>query len=695
MNDTIQQHSTTLRKSLTIGTFVIVAVAALVAAWMFVGKERARDVRTWQVRLNLIADSRATDIGRWLDNQFSTLSAISDNAAVQLYVMQLAATGDQSQGQTEPAERSYLRNLLIVTAEHGGFSLGQAGPQVPANVQTTAISGIAIVDRNGGVMVSTPGMPAIDDSWRAFLAAANPGHTAVYDLYAGPTGLPTMGFAVPLYQVQGDNNPNQQIAWVIGIKDVTSDLYPLMKQPGTTEKTLETILVRRSDNVVEYLSPLLDGFKPLQQRSVVDPAHLAEAAAFEHPGDIDTKSDYRDKTVLFTSRTLPHVSWLLVEKIDRDEALADSEVRANRLLILLVVSIATLAAAFIAVWRHGASVRATESAERYRITAHELDLQKRLLNLVTDSVPDSIFIIGPESKLTFANRALGDRFGLPTSDLIGKAVAAVFGPEEARRYSEAVAAAAAANGTVVSRTDRTGEGPTLHVSQTRTVALSKDGGRRNGVLALDADITEVVRAREKHEAMLQKLVSTLVKIVDQRDPTAVGQSERVAKISAEIATEMKLDQLSIDTASISGRLVNFWKVLVPSEVLTRAGPLSEEEMNQSRQAALRWADFVDGIGFDGPVAETLRQIHERYDGSGWPKGLKGSQILIPAQIIALANQVVAMTSDRSYRKGADIADVAKLIAADAGTRYHAGVVAAFLNCVENRGARERWGQNAS
>jgi HD-GYP domain-containing protein (c-di-GMP phosphodiesterase class II) len=215
------------------------------------------------------------------------------------------------------------------------------------------------------------------------------------------------------------------------------------------------------------------------------------------------------------------------------------------------------------------------------------------------------------------------------------------------------------------------------------------------VLALDSDITEVVRAREKHEAMLHKLVATLVKIVDQRDPTAVGQSERVAKISAELAAEMKLDQLSIDTAAIAGRLVNFWKVLVPSEVLTRAGPLSEEEMNQSRQAALRWADFVDGIGFDGPVAETLRQIHERYDGSGWPKGLKGNQILIPAQIIALANQVVAMTSDRSYRKGADLADVAKLIAADAGIRYHAGVVAAFLNCVENRGARERWSEHAS
>jgi PAS domain S-box-containing protein len=502
-----------------------------------------------------------------------------------------------------------------------------------------------------------------------------------------------MGFITPVFPVQGDGDPNGQIAWVVGIKEVASELYPLLRQPGTTEKTLEAVLVRKKENVIEYLSPLLDGHRALEQRLEANPNRLAEAWAFEHPGAIGTLRDYHDTPALFTSRPIAHVPWLLVEEIEKDEALSDSEVRATRLMIVFVVSIVAIGIAFIAIWRHGASVRATEAAERYRATARELDHQKRLLNLVTDSVPDAIFIIGSDSKMTFANRALGNRFGLTPDDLTGKALGSVFGPEEARRYTEAAAAATAANGAVISRTDRSGEGPTLHVAQTRTVALSRDGARRAGVLAIDSDITELVRTREKSEAMLQRLVATLVKIVDQRDPSAIGQSERVAQISSEVATEMKLDGLAIETATIAGRLVNFWKVLVPSDVLTRPGPLSEDEMNQSRQAALRWADFVEGIGFDGPVAETLRQIHEQYDGSGWPKGLREGQVLIAAQIVALANQVVAMTSDRSYRKGADIADVAKLIAKDAGSRYHPGVVAAFLNCVENRGGRERWKQS--
>jgi HD-GYP domain-containing protein (c-di-GMP phosphodiesterase class II) len=135
-------------------------------------------------------------------------------------------------------------------------------------------------------------------------------------------------------------------------------------------------------------------------------------------------------------------------------------------------------------------------------------------------------------------------------------------------------------------------------------------------------------------------------------------------------------------------------VLVPSSVLTRPGPLSDAEIAEARQAALMWASFVERIGFEGPVAETLRQIHEHYDGTGWPDGLKGSDVLVTAQIVALANQVVAMTSDRAYRKGADVVEVARLIGDTSGARYHPGVVAAFLNALENRGGRERWPASA-
>ncbi|MGE5538445.1 MAG: HD-GYP domain-containing protein [Gemmatimonas sp.] len=688
MTEKTLRRSPHVQIALMAAAFIVVAAIGMVAAWRFVAGERERDVRGWQVRLDLIADSRSSEVARWIEQQLATVGSIAGNGAVQLYAMQLAGGAD-APAASEPPERSYLRNLLIITAQNGGFARGAASPPVPANVERAGSGGIAIVARDGRLLVATPGMPALDDSWRAFLASRSPGAAAVRDLYLAGSETPTMGFAVPLYDVQGNGDPDRQIAWVVGIKDVAPELYPLLRQPGATERSLEAELVRGGANVVEHLSPLLDGGRPLERRSTLNPDRLAEAAALERTGAAGRLEDYRGTSVLFTSRALPHVPWVLVEKVDRAEALADSEIRARRMLTLFFVLILAVAGAFVSVWRHGASVRASEAAERYLLAARELDHNQRLLTLVTDSVPDTIFIVS-DGKVTFANKPLGDRFALPTQDVIGKTLASVFGPEDARRYADIVAIAGAAGGTVISRTERTGDGASLRVAQTRAVAIIRDGARHPTVLVLDSDITDVVRAREKHEIRLQRLVDTLVKIVDQRDPSAVGQSERVARISAEIAREMKLDDLSVETATTAGRLVNFWKVLVSSDVLTRPGPLSDEEVAETRQAALKWASFVERIGFEGPVAETLREIHEHHDGTGWPNGLKGGNVLITAQIVALANQVVAMTSDRAYRKGADIAEVARLIGNEAGARYHAGVVAAFLNALENRGGRDRW-----
>ena len=106
MDNSIQKRSTNIRKSLTIGVFAVAAAGAIAAALAFVHQEERRYVRDWQTRLNLVADSRAAEIEKWVETQFDTLSAISANGAVQLYVMQLAGAGTGAAGGSEPPERS-------------------------------------------------------------------------------------------------------------------------------------------------------------------------------------------------------------------------------------------------------------------------------------------------------------------------------------------------------------------------------------------------------------------------------------------------------------------------------------------------------------------------------------------------------------------------------------------------------------
>jgi HD-GYP domain-containing protein (c-di-GMP phosphodiesterase class II) len=112
--------------------------------------------------------------------------------------------------------------------------------------------------------------------------------------------------------------------------------------------------------------------------------------------------------------------------------------------------------------------------------------------------------------------------------------------------------------------------------------------------------------------------------------------------------------------------------------------LAEDEMRLVRDSLQHGADLLEGVEFDGPVVRTLRQIHERWDGSGTPLGLSGDDILITAQIVAAANAFVALTSERAWRSGTDGENAAGELMKEAGRAFTRRVVSALINIVDNR-----------
>jgi HD-GYP domain-containing protein (c-di-GMP phosphodiesterase class II) len=211
-----------------------------------------------------------------------------------------------------------------------------------------------------------------------------------------------------------------------------------------------------------------------------------------------------------------------------------------------------------------------------------------------------------------------------------------------------------------------------------------------GVLVIDQDITQAVAERERRERNLQQLVQTLVTVVDRRDPHAAHHSSRVAIAARATAGEMGLEEVLVETAAIAGSLLNLGKILVPSQLLTKEGQLSEEEMRTVRDSIQTSAELIEGIEFDGPVVETLRQAQERWDGSGVPRGLKGDQILVTARIIAVANAFVAIVSPRAHRPGVDFDAAVESLLKQIGSAFDRAVVAALIHYMDNRGGRERW-----
>jgi HD-GYP domain-containing protein (c-di-GMP phosphodiesterase class II) len=152
---------------------------------------------------------------------------------------------------------------------------------------------------------------------------------------------------------------------------------------------------------------------------------------------------------------------------------------------------------------------------------------------------------------------------------------------------------------------------------------------------------------------------------------------------------MRLADHEIATVDVAGRLMNFGKIFVPADVLTRNEPLSTEERALLSHTHEVSAELLRNVAFDGPVVETIEHLGEWWDGSG-PLRLRGHAILHSARILAVANTFVAMASPRAHRRAMTFDQVSIVLMEQAGSKFDRGVVTALLNHVDNRGGGARW-----
>ena len=674
--------------AITAGAIAATVAAGLFLVFAFVDQQRDQALRDWQTRLGIVAESRRAALEDWIQRQYGVLHRLADNAALQLYMTEIAADAGGAGSETATAQAGYLRNLLVATAARDGFTGAVEGPAVNANVERIGVAGIALLDLGGRVLVATPDMPPVEGQLREAIGAAPRGERSFIDFHHGPGGRLRMGFVAPVFAVQGGNGSSAQIGMVLGLREAGPDPFSLLRQPGAVAETAETILVRRAGAVIEYLSPLAIGDAPLARKLAADTTNLAAAYAIENIGGFATKRDYRNDEVLITSRAVADTNWTLVHKIARAEALGQTDAWLGRLTAILLLTVALVTAALIAIWRHGTSRRAEAAARRHAETARRFESLGSFLKLVTDSQPNAIFITDEEDRYRFANREAARLAGIAPEDMLGKTITSVLGPDAAKRY-RVVNHEVLLRDSPTSSEYRNGANGTTHIVQSEHIPFAPTGDLPRGVLVVERDITQAVTERERRERILAQVVDSLVRVVDRRDPFSADHSARAAQVARGIAEEMDLAPELAETAETAGRLMNLGKILVPAELLTKTAPLTDIEKDQIRDSIQTSAELLDGIEFDGPVVETLRQLQENWDGSG-PRGLAGDDILITARVVAVANSFVAMISPRAYRPGADIDDAATAILREAGTTFDRRPVAALVSLLDSRGDRGRW-----
>ncbi|SDG40887.1 HD domain-containing phosphohydrolase [Roseospirillum parvum] len=673
-----------LKMAAIAGALGLVAVIGVALVFHFVNQERERELQNWQVRLGIVADSRAADVRRWLDEQFDVLSGLADNASLQLYAMGLMGSGESAE---ETMEGGYLRNLLEATAQQSGFAAEIPEQTVNANIAPSGKAGLAILDPRGSILLATRFMPPPPEGFATVLAQAAEGRPALYDIRPGAGGAPTIGFAVPLFAVQ-EGAGSEPIGFVVGLRPADKALFSRLRQPGETSRTAQSYLVRARGAVAEYLSPLADGTAPLQKTMALDTADLAAAFALKSPGGFGIRRDYASAEVLVTGRAIAGTPWTLVRSIATSEALAATDQRLRTLLIVFLVVIAAVLVGAIALWRHGTSMRFAQMAARHKVAAEKLSNYMKFMRVVTDGQPTAIAAVDREGRYTFANKGATWQSGLEPEQMLGKTLVDVMGPFQAKKFMDL-------NEEVIDRGQprssvQTLEGAPPRIVKSEHIPLAGDRDHPPSALMVIEDITELMDERAKRESTMRDLVSTLVSLVDSRDPYSANHSARVAQVASAVAQEMGEDDQVVQTVDIAGNLMNLGKVLVPTEILTKTERLTDEEMRIVRDSMVKTADLLGHIAFDLPVSPTLRQLQERWDGAGYPDGLSGEQIIVGARIVAVANAFVSMVSPRSFRAAMPFAKASSILLEDAGTRFDRRPIAALINYVENRDGAAQW-----
>lgn len=190
---------------------------------------------------------------------------------------------------------------------------------------------------------------------------------------------------------------------------------------------------------------------------------------------------------------------------------------------------------------------------------------------------------------------------------------------------------------------------------------------------------ELLDAHIKLQNLYKSTVRGLVSAIESRDPYTAGHQRRVAQLAQAIALEMNLPEDKVESIRIAAMVHDIGKINVPAEILSKPGEINFLEMEILRKHPSSGADILDSVEFPWPVSEIVRQHHERLDGSGYPKGLKGDEIMIESQVLTVADVVEAMASNRPYRPALGMKDALAELELNKGLLYNEEIVDFCLN----------------
>ena len=345
---------------------------------------------------------------------------------------------------------------------------------------------------------------------------------------------------------------------------------------------------------------------------------------------------------------------------------------------------------------------ATESLmskrRRRRVERAVFDIEERY-RLIAERAADAIWTVDMNMRPTYISPSIARLLGYTVQEVMAKPIQEIFTPVSFKLVTELLKGELG----IENREQK-------DLARSRTLELElirKDGSlvpvevkytflrdaqaRPVEVLAIARDISERKQAQEEARQNTERLIramehaiQAMTIVVEMRDPHTAGHQQRATQLACAIAKEMGLSKEQIGGLRLAGLIHDIGKVRVPAEILMNPDGLSEPEFMMIKAHPRLGYEILRTIDFPWPVAQIVLQHHERMDGSGYPSGLSGEDIIMEARILAVADVVEAMASHRPYRAAPGINKALGEISQNKGVLYDSKAVDACLTLFRNK-----------
>ncbi|MGE4296761.1 MAG: HD domain-containing phosphohydrolase [Desulfovibrionaceae bacterium] len=546
---------------------------------------------------------------------------LKDDVAVLFGGMGLSDEG----GNTLAEQMPMMRQLLAEFTTYSGFLAGRVLNADGTTYLATDAGTTALTEAQRAMVICT-----VAESGPHFSPLRHTPNGLVLDMF-----LP---IHKPAHEAAADDRP---VSVLMLTKAVTGSIGDILSTSPLADEGFRTRLVQQDGETFEEVAPWLsEGVRKLHPEAGFT---TDEAMPFGLRRSISGTPGMYSMAL-----KVPGVPWWIVQEIEAAQALAPISAYAEA--AYTISGLLTLAVIFLlaVLWWWLVGQENKQEANEFKQLAEQLEASRAFLDSINATMPEYIVLKDERGRYTYANPAFAEVLDRTPQEMVGLDDYTVFGHATAKRL-------AVSDATVREKGKRVTVNETIYLkSEKRHLQISKvpfnvgeDGAM--GILSVYRDITEIVQAREQGQRVVQQTIQALVHTIENIDPYLGGHTRIMGAFSAAVARRLNLEPLEVTTVEAAANLSQVGKMFVEKKILNKPGRLTPEEMAAMQRHVEHAYNILKDIDFELPVMETICQMNERLDGTGYPRRIKGDEIILPARILSVANAFCAMVRPRAYR----------------------------------------------